>query len=182
MLAAESVTNRAGQSLGALFWLFSDQKQTESETYEINPSSAPCSFSILDGNEGALGELARELGLMGAWECGINKRDMAIKPSFKHEKTKRWQWNVNIHKRWCLQWSQEQVGRLTRLAAALKDQPRKFELLSFLRAETTSEKRNLINSINFLSGSLSFKNLLASLNKQFKAHNHTHCTSFNLSI
>lgn len=73
MLAVESVTNRAGQSLGALFWLFSDQKHSERETCEINPSSAPCSLSILDANEGALRELARELGLMEAWECGINK-------------------------------------------------------------------------------------------------------------
>lgn len=50
MLAAESVTNTAGQQQGALFWLLSDQQQgreeserglfVQSETDEMTPSSA----------------------------------------------------------------------------------------------------------------------------------------------
>lgn len=51
----------------------------QSEAYEMNPSSAPYSHSLLNDNERYFnGSGKGDGGLMEAWDCGINKRDLTL--------------------------------------------------------------------------------------------------------
>lgn len=51
-----------------------------SKAYAMNPSSAPYSHSLPNDNERYFNGTGKGVGgLMEAWDCGINKRDLTLK-------------------------------------------------------------------------------------------------------